>query len=90
MYIGKVILRNIRGFANLEFDLARPDGSYAGWTVFTGDNGSGKSTLLKAIAVGLAGKDSARALQPSFQGWIRDGASGEAAIQLEIVRRLRR
>ena len=50
MYIGKVILKNVRGFADLAFDLARPDGSYAGWTVFTGDNGSGKSTLLKAIA----------------------------------------
>lgn len=53
MYIGKVALENIRGFADLQFDLARPGGSHAGWTVFTGDNGSGKSTLLKAIAVGL-------------------------------------
>jgi hypothetical protein len=87
MYIGKVILKNIRGFADLTFELARPDGSYAGWTVFTGDNGSGKSTLLKAIAVGLAGKDVARALQPSFKGWIRDGSTDEASIQLEIIRR---
>ncbi|WP_295430877.1 AAA family ATPase [uncultured Thiodictyon sp.] len=87
MYIGKVILKNVRGFAELAFDLARPDGSYAGWTVFTGDNGSGKSTLLKAIAVGLAGKDAARALQPNFKGWIRDGIADEASIQLEIVRR---
>ncbi len=86
MYISKVILKNIRGFTDLQFDLARDDGSLAGWTVFTGDNGSGKSSLLKAIAVGLVGKDAARALQPSFQGWIRDGANGEAAIQLEIVR----
>jgi DNA repair exonuclease SbcCD ATPase subunit len=44
MYIGKVILKNIRGFNDLQFDLPRPDGAYAGWTVFTGDNGSGKST----------------------------------------------
>jgi energy-coupling factor transporter ATP-binding protein EcfA2 len=87
MYIGKVILKNIRGFADLAFDLARPDGSYAGWTVFTGDNGSGKSTLLKAIAVGLAGKDAARALQPSFKGWIREGTTDESSIQLEIIRR---
>jgi energy-coupling factor transporter ATP-binding protein EcfA2 len=87
MYVSKVILRNVRGFAKLEFDLARPDKSYAGWTVFTGDNGSGKSTLLKAIAIGLAGKDTARALQPSFRGWVRDGAGPEeTSIQLEIVR----
>jgi len=87
MYIEKIILRNIRGFTDLQFDLTRTDGSYAGWTVFTGDNGSGKSTLLKAIAVGLTGKDTARALQPSFHRWIRDGAGHEgASIQLEIVR----
>ena len=86
MYIGKVILKNIRGFTDLSFDLMRPSGSYAGWTVFTGDNGSGKSTLLKAISVGLTGKDTARALQPSFHRWIREGAENEeASIQLEIV-----
>ena len=61
MYISKVTLRNIRGFADLQFDLTRDDGTYAGWTVFTGDNGSGKTSLLKAIAVGLIGKDTARA-----------------------------
>ena len=87
MYIHKVSLRNIRGFETLDFDLARPDGTYAGWTVFTGDNGAGKSTLLKAIAVCLTGKDTARALQPSFHRWIRQEADGgEASIQLEIVR----
>ncbi len=85
MYIGKVILKNIRGFEDLHFDLARPDGGHAGWTVFTGDNGSGKSTLLKAIAVGLVGKDTARALQPSFHRWVRHGVE-EASIQLDVVR----
>ena len=88
MYIDKVVLKNIRGFADLQFDLARPNGAYAGWTVFTGNNGSGKSTLLKAIAIGLTGKDTARALQPSFHRWIREGIGDddEASIQLEIVR----
>lgn len=94
MYISKVILENIRGFTNLQFDLTRPNGSYAGWTVFTGDNGSGKSTLLKAIAIGLTGKDTARALQPSFHRWIREKTGNEeasiqeASIQLEIVRQV--
>ncbi|MDQ3623120.1 MAG: AAA family ATPase [Verrucomicrobiota bacterium] len=87
MYIHKVSLRNIRGFETLDFDFARPDETYSGWTVFTGDNGSGKSTLLKAIAVCLTGKDTARALQPSFHRWIRQGArDGTASIQLEILR----
>lgn len=87
MYISKVILKNIRGFADLRFDFARSDGTYAGWTVFTGDNGSGKSALLKALAVALTGKDTARALQPSFHRWIRDGAQEEALMQIEVVRR---
>lgn len=88
MYVGRVILKNIRGFTDLDFDLARNDATYAGWTVFTGDNGSGKSTLLKAIAIGLTGRDTARALQPSFHRWIRDGAEEEgASIQLDIVTR---
>lgn len=87
MYIGKIILKNIRGFTDLQFDLMRDDGSYAGWTVFTGDNGSGKSSLLKSIAIGMTGKDAARVLQPSFYRWVRDGAEDdEASIQLEIVR----
>jgi energy-coupling factor transporter ATP-binding protein EcfA2 len=87
MYISKIELKNIRGFSSLAFDLQRDPGQYAGWTVFTGDNGSGKSTLLKAIAVGLVGRDTARSLQPSFRGWIRDGVKGEeSSIQVEIVR----
>jgi predicted ATP-binding protein involved in virulence len=86
MYIHKIELKNIRGFAELEFNLARPDGSYAGWTVFTGDNGSGKSSLLKAIAVALTGKDTARALQPSFHRWIREDAiAKEGKIELTIA-----
>lgn len=86
MYIHQVVLENIRGFSRLAFDFRRPDDSYAGWTVFTGDNGSGKSTLLKAIAIGLTGRDVARSLQPTFHRWIREGAQpAEAIIQLEIM-----
>lgn len=86
MYIDKINLKNIRGFESLEFNLSRSDGSYAGWTVFTGDNGSGKSTLLKAIAIALTGRDIARSLQPSFHRWIRDGARDQdAKIELTIV-----
>jgi energy-coupling factor transporter ATP-binding protein EcfA2 len=86
MYINQIELKNIRGFEDLKFSLVRPDGSYAGWTVFTGDNGSGKSSLLKAIAVALTGKDTARALQPSFHRWIREGATEhEGRIELTIA-----
>jgi len=84
MYLKKIQLQNIRGFESLGFDLTRPNGEFAGWTVFTGDNGAGKSSLLKAIAVGLTGKETARALQPNFQRWVREGAS-EGSIELTIV-----
>ncbi|MBM4062617.1 MAG: AAA family ATPase, partial [Planctomycetes bacterium] len=85
MYVDKITLENVRGFERLDFDLARPDGSHAGWTVFTGDNGSGKSALLKAIAIGLVGRDTGLQLQQSLRRWIRDGQH-LASIRLEIVR----
>lgn len=85
MYLDQVMLKNIRGFEQLNFTLTRPDGSHAGWTVFTGDNGSGKSSLLRAIAMGLLGPDVVRALLPDFNRWVRDGAqNNQGSIQLTL------
>ena len=85
MYIHKITLANIRGFKSLDFDLQRPDKSYAGWTVFTGDNGSGKSTLLKAIAMGLVGPDTRRPLQQSLHRWISASSKDKkGSIELQI------
>lgn len=85
MYIHKIKLTNIRGFKSLDFDLQRPDKTYAGWTVFTGDNGSGKSTLLKAIAMGLVGPDTRRPLQQSLHRWISASSKEKrGSIDLQI------
>jgi len=93
MFIKRVVLENLRGFRHLDFVFERPaphsnsDGparAYAGWAVVTGDNAAGKTAFLKAIALALVGTDTARALQPSLQGWIRREAS-EAVIAVEIV-----
>ncbi len=84
MYLDKISLKDIRGFENLEFSLKRPDGSYAGWTVFTGENGSGKSTLLKAIAVGLVGSELRFFLEPNLERWIRSTAA-KGSIELGVV-----
>lgn len=84
MYIDRINVGNLRGFDGLRFSLGRGSHKYAGWTVFTGDNGSGKSTLLKAIAVALAGKDAALALQPNFNRWIREGAD-QGHVELDMV-----
>lgn len=87
MYVKQIVLQDIRGFRSLDFSLERGKDRYAGWTVFTGGNGSGKSTLLKAIAIGLVGKDIARALQPSFHGWVREGANDKtASITLQVCK----
>lgn len=83
MYIDKVRLTNIRGFRDLEFSFDRGDGTYAGWTVLTGDNGSGKSTLLKALALALAYRYRG-ILQPSLRGWLRTGED-KASIELQVV-----
>ncbi|GHA10210.1 AAA family ATPase [Streptomyces echinoruber] len=78
MYVSRIRVRNVRSFhgdRDAALDLARPDGSYAGWTVLAGRNGSGKTTLLRAIALALTGPDNARRLMPSFEAWVSDGAS---------------
>lgn len=85
MHIERVRLDHVRGFRNLDVRLARPDGSHAGWTVFTGVNGSGKTTLLRAVAVALAGAGMARALQPSFHRWIGDGDVANGRIELTVA-----
>lgn len=88
MYLRRAILRNIRGFSDLDFSFERTDGNqtsnYAGWSVVLGDNASGKSTLLKAISLAIVGPDNARILQPSAAGWIREGHE-DATIALQLV-----
>ncbi len=84
MYVKRVVLKNLKGFTDLDFSFERPDERYEGWTVITGDNASGKTAILKAIALAIVGPEVARALQPSLRGWIRRGAK-KANIAVEIV-----
>ncbi len=66
MYIARVALEDIRCFRGRhELDLKRPEGSYAGWTVFAGRNGAGKTSLLQALAVAVSGE------------WLWSWAAGE-------------
>jgi hypothetical protein len=48
-----VTLENIGPFEHMKLDLDR------NWTILLGDNAVGKSTILRAIAVGIAGPDTA-------------------------------
>ena len=73
MYIDKVRLTNIRGFRDLEFSFDRGNGTYAGWTVLTGDNGSGKSTVLKAMALLLVGASTRFRLESRLNSYRSQG-----------------
>jgi predicted ATP-binding protein involved in virulence len=50
MYLRGIQLVNVKGFSSLDFDFARPDGTYPGWNVVVGGNSAGKTALLKATS----------------------------------------
>jgi len=80
MYIKSLQLENVRSFTDLSFDLERPDGSFAGWTVFVGGNSSGKSTILRSAALALIGPEAGGRLTGSPTGWIHKGQTKAAAV----------
>ncbi len=80
MYIKTLQLENVRSFSDLSFDLERPDGSFAGWTVFVGGNSSGKSTILRSAALALIGPETGGRLMGSPTGWIHKGQSKASAV----------
>jgi len=83
MYIKSLHLENVRGFSKLLFDLERPDGTFAGWTVFVGGNSSGKSTILRALALALMGPEPGGRLMGSPVGWILKGQT-RASVNLSL------
>ena len=86
MHVAKLEISGVRGFhgdRSVELDFARPDGSFAGWTVLAGRNGSGKSTLLQALALVLSGPR-ATAFLPSLADWMSNGvATADMAATLQ-------
>lgn len=83
MYIKSFQFENVKGFRNLEFDLERPAGGFAGWTVFVGGNSSGKSTILRGMALALMGPEPGARLMGHPIGWISKGqAKAHALVKL--------
>lgn len=80
MYIKSLHLENVRSFTDLQFDLERPGGGFAGWTVFVGGNSSGKSTILRSAALALIGPEAGGRLTGSPSGWIHKGQSKASAV----------
>lgn len=83
MYVKTIVLENIKRFEDVSLQFDRPDGSYAGWNTLVGGNSSGKSSFLRAIALALAGPESAFRLMPNMKGWLTKGAkSGRVLLTL--------
>lgn len=80
MYVETITLENVRSFKGAEFNLTRPDGSFAGWTVFVGGNSSGKSTILRSTALALIGPESGGRLIGQPTGWIHKGETKASAV----------
>jgi hypothetical protein len=92
MHISRVRIVGVRGFhdgRSVDLDLARPDGTFAGWTVLAGRNGSGKSTVLQSLALALSGPRSTGFI-PSLADWMSHGATRaevRATLSLSALRR---
>jgi energy-coupling factor transporter ATP-binding protein EcfA2 len=81
LYLKRIQLENVRGFEDLDLDLERPNGNFAGWTVFAGANGSGKTTLLQSIARAIYGDELGRIPPEDF---LRKGKS-QCLARMEFV-----
>lgn len=62
MYITRIQLKNIRGFADLDLNLTDDNGDPRMHTLIIGENGTGKSALLRSIALGVASRSDVNAL----------------------------
>lgn len=84
MYIERVVLKDIKGFSDIELDFSGDDGSHPGWAVVTGDNGSGKTALIKSICMAILGPDDSRVLLTDLRGWVTDGEdSGSISVEVK-------
>ncbi len=93
--VDRVVIKNIRGIEELEFDASPPATERAPWLMLLGENGTGKSTILQSVALALMG-DARRArlkLDPrdylrtgERRGWIEVYLGDEHPVRLEVTR----
>lgn len=81
LYVQRLILKNIRCFADLNIEFPKRKS-----IVIIGDNGDGKSTILRSLAMGICDLSSASALFRELYGeYVRLGSekgSGTIAVEL--------
>ena len=85
MYLKQVIIKNLKVFEELDWNLSDKQAKSGGWHVVIGDNSSGKSTFLRAIAIAVCGPHEIQGLREDWSRWIRHGSS-ESEIRLRIHR----
>jgi hypothetical protein len=75
MWVEEITLDNIKLFAKTTpLRFVRRKGEPYRWVTLLGENGGGKSTVLQALALALAGPESAQKLCPSPVAWLHDEA----------------
>ncbi len=81
MYIQSVNISNIRAIEKISINFS----NYAGWHVIIGDNGAGKSTIIRSIALLLIGSNSAAALRPQWNEWLRKDTN-KGTLTIEVIK----
>lgn len=82
MFVEEVQLENIKCFEKVPFRFAS-GGQPHRWVTLLGENGGGKSTVLQALALLLAGPESAQKLCPRPVAWLRDeGRVGKMSVRV--------
>src|SRR5215472_16408642 len=85
MYLTRAILRNIRGFENLELDFKGESGAPRLTTLILGRNATCKTSVLRAIALSLSDLSGASALlEAPNGGFVRKGTK-QAEIDVWLV-----
>lgn len=71
MWIEEISLENIKCFEKITLKFGTANAPHK-WVTLLSENGSGKTTILQAIALMLAGPESASQLLPRPVGWLKD------------------
>lgn len=83
MWVEELTLENIKCFEKCSLRFSSKQLPRPKWVTLLSENGSGKTTILQALALLLAGPESAAQLAPRPIGWLKDESiAGKISIRL--------
>jgi predicted ATP-dependent endonuclease of OLD family len=88
MFLKKIILKNFKGFDDLELSFEGEMGKVRKQTLLLGQNGTGKSNVLKAIAIITSGGEAILDLLSNPDDWVKQGTK-EAVISATLVTKMK-